>query len=389
MNIIEIKKDQNHSLLLNAFHTTVHFSNDFYLAFFAPTLPVIINNLNLLKVQAGFLNLGLQLSALIMPFIGRLADRRDFAKYIVFTPLITGICMSLLGVMPNYLLVLLLMIVAGLSSSFYHAVGPAEVGKLNDKQLGQGLAVWNIAGQIGFMLGPLAIAAVISIASVKAAPILAIFGLAATAILFFIKSKFNNLISNHLEKEYSQNSIPSTKKILGQFIPITLLIFTIVLSRSCAETYLPIFLMGRGSSLWQSGLALSIYMGFGIIGNFLGGYLFDRIDPKKVIGISLLGFTVFFISLNYFNGGLQLLMIACMGIFSFMFLPVIMAFIQQKNPGARSLTSGLFLAIFFVISALGGIVVGYLLDHFSSGAVFLACGFSGLVSLPIITFLKS
>jgi hypothetical protein len=52
------KDDLKKSVLLRTiYHTTAHFSNDVFLAFFSPTLPVLISQMHLLKVQAGILNL--------------------------------------------------------------------------------------------------------------------------------------------------------------------------------------------------------------------------------------------------------------------------------------------------------------------------------------------
>ena len=53
------------TVLRTIYHSAAHFSNDLFLAFFAPTLPVLITQMNLLKVQAGILNLGLELTAFV------------------------------------------------------------------------------------------------------------------------------------------------------------------------------------------------------------------------------------------------------------------------------------------------------------------------------------
>ena len=110
--------------------------------------------MGLLKVQAGILNLSLELTALFMPLIGRIADRKDIRKFMVFTPLVTALCMSMLGVIPNFYLLFLVLTIGGVSIYFYHAIGPADIAKVNDAALGRLMAIWNIAGQIAFMIGP-------------------------------------------------------------------------------------------------------------------------------------------------------------------------------------------------------------------------------------------
>ncbi len=169
------------------FHTTAHFSNDFFLSFFAPTLPVLITQMGLLKVQAGILNLGLELTALTMPLIGRIADKKDIRKYMVFTPAVTALCLSMLGVIPNFYLLFLVLILGGLSIYFYHAIGPADIAKMNEAALGRLMAIWNIAGQVAFMIGPLVVTAVLTRYSIRQMPWLALLGVVAARALAVIR----------------------------------------------------------------------------------------------------------------------------------------------------------------------------------------------------------
>ncbi len=102
-------------LLRTIYHSLAHFSNDLFLAFFAPTLPVLIEQMHLLKVQAGILNLGMELMALSMPLVGHLADKKDIRKYMFLTPAITALCMSSLTLVPNFYLLFIVLILGGLS----------------------------------------------------------------------------------------------------------------------------------------------------------------------------------------------------------------------------------------------------------------------------------
>ncbi|MCJ7519528.1 MAG: MFS transporter [Anaerolineaceae bacterium] len=143
----------------------------------------------------------------------------------------------------------------------------------------------------------------------------------------------------------------------------------------------------RGASLWMSGLAISLYFGAGIIGNYIGGFLHDRIGAKWVAAISLAGFAVFFTSTIYTTGVLQLALIALMGVFSFMLMPAMMAMLQENNPDDRSLTNGLFLGLNYGVIALAGVAAGYMLDRMPTPIVFLisaALALSALVFVPLL-----
>ncbi len=372
------------------FHTTAHFSNDFFLSFFAPTLPVLITQMGLLKVQAGILNLGLELTALTMPLIGSIADKKDIRKYMVFTPAVTALCMSMLGVIPNFYVLFLVMTLGGLSIYFYHAIGPADIALGNKAALGRLMAIWNIAGQVAFMIGPLVVTAVLTRYSTRQMPWLALLGVAAAFALMLIRKyqpekPFRQELTHGSQTAIDPNS---KKRIIRQFLPITAITLAIALSHACAYAYLPVYIVERGASLWMSGLAISFYFGAGVVGNYIGGLLHDRIGAKWVAAISLVGFAAFFTSAIFTTGTQQLALIALMGVFSFMLMPAMMAMLQENNPADRSLTNGLFLGLNYGVIALAGVVAGYMLDRMPTPTVFLISAALALSALVFVPWLK-
>ena len=188
------------------FHTTAHFSNDFFLSFFAPTLPCLSHKWVCSRFKPGTLNLSLELTALFMPFIGRLADRKDIRKFMVFTPLITALCMSMLGIIPNFYLLFLVLTIGGVSIYFYHAIGPADIAKVNKASLGRLMAIWNIAGQIAFMVGPLVVTAVLTRWSIRQLPWSTLMGIAATLALIIIRKNLPDVPF----KEAAQSELSSS-----------------------------------------------------------------------------------------------------------------------------------------------------------------------------------
>jgi FSR family fosmidomycin resistance protein-like MFS transporter len=370
---------------------SAHFANDFFLSFFAPMLPVLITQMGLLKVQAGLLNLGLELTALTMPLIGKIADRRDIGKYMILTPAVTALCMTALGSIQTFGLMFLVLLLGGLSIYFYHAIGPADIANIKNEALGKLMALWNIAGQVAFMVGPLVVTWVITKHSARQLPWLATLGVVVSLLLFFDRKNSPKRDGGALET--STQSEPGGKafmsrSILRQFMPITGIILLISLSRSCAYAYLPVYIVERGGGLWMSGFAISLYFGAGIIGNYLGGALYDRIGVKPVAATALAGFAVFFTASIFTQGLLQLFLIALMGVFAFMVMPTIMAMLAENNPADRSLTNGLFLGLSYGLVALSGVLAGYLLDHFPTVHVFMLSAALALLAVLFVPFLK-
>ncbi|MDK2981230.1 MAG: transporter, family, fosmidomycin resistance protein [Chloroflexota bacterium] len=376
-------------ILRTVYHSLAHFSNDLFLAFFAPTLPVLITRMNLLKVQAGVLNLGMELMALTMPLVGHLADKKDIRKYMFLTPAITALCMSSLTLIPNFYLLFIVLIVGGLSIYFYHAIGPADIGQVNEKSLGSMMAIWNIAGQVGFFVGPLVITAILTNGAYDKLPYLFLVGVLLSAILYVLWNKMPAAENQAVVKETHQRKLDRETRnhLVRQFVPIVGISITNSLIRSSAYAYLPVYIVERGGSLWMSGLSVSIYFGAGVIGNYIGGVLYDRIGSKWTTAISLLGFALSFTATIFATGIGQLALIGVMGVFGFMLMPTLMAMLQKNNPQDRSLTNGLFLGFTYSITALGSVVVGYMLDHGATQTVFLINAAIGLTSLVFVPFL--
>lgn len=391
-NKSKLNKQQSSVGLLKGtfFHITAHFANDFFLSFFAPTLPVLITQLGLLKVQAGILNLGLELTALSMPLIGKIADKRDIRKFMVLTPVITAVCLSSLGIINSFPLLFLVLFIGGLSIYFYHAIGPADIANVKDQAIGKLMAVWNIAGQVAFMIGPLIVTWVITQYSVRSMPWLAFIGLVFSVTLILLRGN-GTLTGNekaNLQRIASVGErLAKNQSILRQFIPITGIILLISLSRSAAYAYLPVYIVEKGGSLWMSGFAISLYFGAGIPGNYLGGALHDRIGARFVAAIALVGFALFFTASIFTNGLIQLFLISLMGVFSFMLMPSIMAMLVENNPSDRSLTNGLFLGLSYGLIALAGVLAGFLLDHFPTESIFLISAILAFLSVFLVPFL--
>jgi MFS transporter, FSR family, fosmidomycin resistance protein len=393
--IIENGKSTNRGSTLamlkdTLFHTTAHFSNDLFLSFFSPTLPVLITQMGLLKVQAGILNLALELTALTMPLIGQIADRVDIRKYMVFTPLITALCITMLGVIPNFYLLFLVLTLGGVSIYFYHAIGPTDIAEVNKAALGRLMAVWNIAGQVGFMIGPLLVTAVITRFSIRQLPWLSLLGVLASVSLFFIRRREPESFHKKLMKtrEQTRINVATKAKIIHQFIPIIGITLAVSLSHACSFAYLPVYIVEGGENLWMAGLAVSFYFGAGIIGNIIGGWLHDRTRTKNVAFISLAGFAIFFALVIYTSGFTQLALVALMGVFSFMLAPAIMAMLQENNPDNRSLTNGVFLGLNYSTIALAGVVAGYMLDRMPTPTVFLISAALALLAVVFVPWLK-
>ena len=93
-------------------HLTLgHFVTDLYPAFLPPLLPLLIDKFQISLTSASLLATVLSFSAsLTQPLFGFLFDKLGGRKMIVFSPLVAGLSMSLIGVAPHYSILIVLLI---------------------------------------------------------------------------------------------------------------------------------------------------------------------------------------------------------------------------------------------------------------------------------------
>jgi len=370
----------------NDFHTSktavissAHAIHDTYAGFFAPLLPYLIERLSLLKAEAGLFLLFYQGASILQPLIGHLGDQKNLRKYALLMPAVTGISLSLLGTAPTFFIALIYCLIAGISSASLHAVLPALVSSLSGNRIGKGMSFWMVGGEIGVMIGPLLVTAVAATFSIRATPWLMIPGILMAVLLSFILKDlpFHNLNKNNHIKA-------PIREMVAILLPLAGVILMRSLLRTASEIYLPLYLMENGADPWLAGSAVSLLLGFGVVGMIAGGYLNDRFGFQLVTCISIIIASIGMIAFTLSDGFLQLINLAVLGLFSMMMIPVGLALVQERFPNNRSLANGLYLALLFAINAVSGVFTGFLYDQIGGFYTFFWSGFIGLLSIPFV-----
>ncbi len=364
---------------------SAHAMHDTYAGFLAPLLPILIERLALLKVEAGVFLIFQQGPSLIQPVIGHLADRINFKQLVLISPAITGIMMSLFATARTYWMAALLLMVSGIFAAILHAIAPAIIAAFSGKQMGRGMSYWMVGGEIGVMLGPILISTTISIFSINAAPWLMIGGVVASITLNFLLRDVKFVAANGNSKPL-KNSIRSIMKI---FLPLSGILITRALLRAAAEIYLPVYLTERGTSFWLAGVSLTILEGAGILGILISGNINDRIGPRLVLIVSLIGSAIFMYLFLSSNGFLQVVNLVLLGLVSLAMVPIGMAIMQERFSENRSFANGLYLAMLFLVNGLAGVGMGWMCDHLGTQQAFMWSIAICLLGIPFVFMLPS
>lgn len=362
--------------------SSAHSMHDMYSGFISPLLPSLIERLSLLKAEAGLFILVYQGVSILQPIIGHIGDRTNLRKYALLAPAVTGIFLSLLGTAPTLGTALIFCLIAGISSATLHATLPALVSSFSGENVGRGMSIWMIGGELGVMTGPLLITAVLATYSIHATPWLMIGGIIYSIFLSVILKDLP--YHNKITKKQTKIPVRQLAKVL---LPIAGLSILRSPLRTASMNYLPVFLQENGASIWFSGIVLSIMQGVGLIGTIAGGFLSDRIGYRITMVISLFFSTLAMVAASTTQGIIQVMFFCILNIAFLIMLPVGMALVQRCFPENRSLANGLYLAILFGINAISGVFTGFMYDQIGGQQTFFWSGILPVFAIPIVFLL--
>src|SRR2546426_3471599 len=122
--------------------TAAHFLNDFYVAFPARLLPLVVAKFNLSLALAGLVATVLPPSAaMTQPLFGIMADRLKRRIFVILGPTLTVLAMGLMGLAPTYALLMALLLIAGTGTASFHPQGASTAGEASGHRKGTGLSL--------------------------------------------------------------------------------------------------------------------------------------------------------------------------------------------------------------------------------------------------------
>lgn len=361
-----------------------HTVHDSYTGFVPVLLPSFVERFALSNTLAGWLAAFTQLPSILQPFFGHLADRFVLRWVVMLAPAVTATLMSLAGWAPNYLALGLLFTVAGLSSAAFHAVGSATAGRLSARHLGKGLSVWMVGGELGSALGPIMVAGVLTVLTLKGLSWLMVVGWLASFVLYL------RLRNAPLHPVVSEDR-PDWRLSLRGMRRVMLLMAGLVILRAMAvsagSVFAPIFLKQEGSSGLVAGASVALFQAAGMVGTLGAGWMSDRVGRRAVLLFGVLVGSASLLLFIALDGWARFPFLALAGATTVSMHPVCMALVQETFPESRGLANALYLSTVFVISSGGAVVVGALGDSIGLRPAFVVAAVVTVLSVPLILVL--
>ena len=366
-------------LLLSA----CHFIHDIYSSFLAPLLPFIIEKFSLNLTQAGLLSTIMQIPALLNPVIGKLADRMSVRYFIILAPAMTAIPMSLLAMAPNYIVLLALLFVAGVSVSLFHVPAPVMIYRVSGGKTGRGMSFFMTGGELARTVGPLAIIGAVSLLGFDGYYPVMIIGILASLLMYF---KFRDIpiISSSSAKPSIRRTMNELKGIL---VPLSGIVIVRGFMHASLTAFLPLYIMQETADVWLAGISLSLFEAAGVVGILTIGTLSDRFGRRNMLLFSLVIAPISLLVFINSPAWLQFPALILTGLTLLSTTPVMLAMIQEATADGSSSANGLFMMISFLARSAVVVVVGFTADHIGLERTYILSALLGLLGIPAILML--
>ncbi|MBN2790057.1 MAG: MFS transporter [Candidatus Delongbacteria bacterium] len=361
-----------------------HLVGDMYSAFLAPVLPILITQLGISNFQGGMLDFARKIPSLLNPIFGIIADKIDAKYFMIIGIIIITVSMSLLGVVPDFITLFILVFTAGLGTSIFHVPGPVIIKKVAHERLGLGMSFYMLGGEFARTLGPLLILGAVSLWGFEGTYRVMPLGLAVAAILYF---RFRKI---HVHKKINKKDRGKAdyRKYLRFFVIITGIVIFRSGMHSALTLYLPTYLTHKGNSLWLAGISLSILQFAGAAGTFSIGMLSDKLGRRKTLIILSILNPILMFAFVFSSGFMIFPILVVSGFILFGSNPIILALVQERDTKNLAFLNGTYMTISFVGSSSMFLTVGFLSDILGLDTTYLITAFLSIAAIPFVLMLK-
>lgn len=362
-----------------------HLLNDMMQSLLPAIYPNLKTDLGLSFGQIGLVTLAYQITASILqPLIGLYADKRPTPLALPGGTLFSLAGLAILSVAHSYGMVLAGAALLGIGSSVFHPESSRVARMAAGRRHGLSQSLFQVGGNAGQALGPLAAALVVVRWGQSSLAFFALLALLSGAVLWNVAAwyRHHGLARLHAgRRTATADLLPKGHAARGILILLAL-IFSKYVYLASLTSYFTFYLIHRFQVSVQSAqLYLFAFLAAVAIGTIAGGPLGDRFGRKYVIWFSILGALPFTLLLPYANLFWTGLLVLPIGLILASAFPAIVVFAQELVPGKVGMISGLFFGFSFGMGGLGAAALGWLADATSIETVYRICAFLPAIGL--------
>ena len=343
-----------------------HMVNDMFSNLLSGLLPIFTVLFDLSYVLAGLVAMVFSVtSSLLQPLLGRWFDRTQTTWLLEGGLALNCLGMSLVGISPNYVVLLFLVGTAGIGTAAFHPPAFSTVARSSSTSRGGSMGVFLSGGNAGFFLGPIVAGLLVSAVGLQGTLLLLPIGMLTALLLLRVR------VSERPEPSLTKSTQPPNRRLLGLLATITALRSITI---QVGVTFLPLYLVAKGESLLVATGVASIWLGVGVLGQITGGHLSDRIGRRPVIVFSLFVGAAIFYGFLMTTGLISIILLALSGGVLYASWSVIVAMASEAAPDNVGAVSGFMLGFSIGVGGLAALGFGGTADMLGLQAAFYIFG---------------
>jgi FSR family fosmidomycin resistance protein-like MFS transporter len=363
-----------------------HLLNDMMQSLLPAIYPNLKEEFSLDFRQVGLVTLTYQITAsLLQPLVGLYADRRPTPLALPGGVLFSMAGLLLLSVAQHFGALLLGASLLGVGSSVFHPEASRVARMAAGRRHGLAQSLFQVGGNTGQALGPLAAALVVVRWGQSSLAFFALLALLSMAILWNVSRWYRHHgLARLRSASRASNSLPRPPKSVAVrgIAVLLMLVFSKYIYLASLTSYYTFYLIDHfHQSVRDAQLHLFAFTAAVAVGTAIGGPFGDRIGRKRVLWFSVFGPLPFTLLLPYANlfwtGPLSVII----GLLIASAFPAIVVFAQELVPGKVGMISGLFFGFAFGVGGLGAAGLGTLADATSIEFVYKVCAVLPLLGL--------
>jgi FSR family fosmidomycin resistance protein-like MFS transporter len=379
---------QRTSLIIIVAVSASHLLNDL-MQFLLPGLyPLLKEAYGLDYVQIGLITFAQQITASILqPLVGYYFDKRPMVWALAGSMVFSLVGVLLLATANTFGLLVLAAMLGGIGSAIFHPEASRVARLASGGRLGFAQSLFQVGGNIGTAVGPLAAAYFLLPRGQGSVAWFAIVAVTSLVILAAVGRWY----SAHQRAQSGRPvlkaavQVLSPQRLLAAFLVIGALLLSKYVYITSITSYYSFFLIEKFSmSAQDAQLYLFLFLGAIAAGTFIGGPVGDRFGRLTVIWCSILGALPFTLLLPHLDLTGTAIVSAIIGLVLSSAFSAIVVYAQELIPGKVGMVAGFVFGFAFGMGALGAAVLGAMADRIGIISVFNICAFLPVLGLLTI-----
>ena len=329
--------------------------------------PLLAKSLDLSYSQVGLVALAFTFSsAIIQPLFGLISDRRSTPWLMPLGLLLSGAGLALVGTVPSFGLLLVVVLLSGIGVAGYHPEGSKMAHFVSEeKKAGASMAIFSVGGNLGNGLGPILAIFVLGFAGLKSVHYIMIPGIVVGLLFIYFLPRFRDIMLKNVpvERKISSQNAGNNKNRMGSLIFLMLFVTVRSWIQAGLVYFIPFYYQDlTGFSAPE--YLVSTFLIAGAVGTVLGGPFADRFGGRRGLLVSM------FISLAavypflHLQGKMVIPLLAFIaGAALISSFSTTVVFGQRLLPNNIGLASGLLLGFGVGMGSVGVTLLGVIADY--------------------------